>query len=412
MLNFREAQELLKQRGASRQALRLSEIQNLPLYAAQGQILADGVRSPESVPPFDNSAMDGYALRAADTFGATADAPVTLPILGTLAAGDGPRAWEGQGAVEIMTGAPMPAGIFDAVLRVEDTEKVGDHVLIKKAAASGDNIRRRGSDFALDQELAVRGQRVTPELMMGAASLGLDTLPVQAPIRVALLITGRELGRFTDKDLAPGMIRDASGPFLQATLNRSDFDLIAHKMLIDDPSLFRSEALKILELQPDIIISTGAVSMGKFDFIKDGLLEIGAELLFHKVAMRPGKPILLAEWRNGPLWFGLPGNPVSTIVGWRFFVEPYVRALRGQAPEMPQSARLLHSYKKPKGMTCFFKAHAAFQAGVCQLQILEGQGSYMLSPLLEANCWAELEADAEFLDQDSVVTIHPLSPLS
>jgi molybdopterin molybdotransferase len=377
-------------------------------------ILADELLSPEAVPSFDNSAMDGYAVQAAATHQASPETPAEFQFLGTVAAGDGPRAFEGDGLVEIMTGAPVPAGVFDAVIRVEDTEKVsGDkRVLIKRPVQAGDNIRRRGSDFEWNQKLAVPGQVVTPELMMSAASLGLDTLPVQDPVRVALLITGRELSRFSDKDLAPGMIRDASGPYLQAVLNRPDFDLVAHKMLIDDAALFQAEALKILELQPDIIISTGAVSMGKYDFIKDSLMELGAELHFHKVAMRPGKPLLFAEWRNGPVWFGLPGNPVSTVVGWRFFIDPYVRALRGQDPEKPMPARLIKPYKKPAGLTCFLKARSEFVDGALHVEILEGQGSYMLSPLLKANCWMVLEGEAEYLELGDLVSVYPLSALS
>src|SRR5690606_22069493 len=159
--------------------------------------LAEALLSPEAVPPFDNSAMDGYAVSAADTLQATAESPVALPLLGTVAAGDEPGVFPGMGAVEIMTGAPMPAGIVDAVIRVEDTEKdaAQGHVLVKRPAGVGDNIRRRGTDFQINQSLGQPGQTVTPELMMSAASLGLDNLPVQDPLRIALLITGRELSR-------------------------------------------------------------------------------------------------------------------------------------------------------------------------------------------------------------------------
>ncbi|HYX36070.1 MAG TPA: molybdopterin molybdotransferase MoeA [Oligoflexus sp.] len=414
MLSYQDAHAIVRIRGHERQMYRLDDRRDVPLFSAQGHILADELRSPEAVPAFDNSAMDGYAVRAADLALATEDSAVALPLLGTLAAGDEPKAFHEHGAVEIMTGAPVPTGIFDAVIRVEDTEKDREHnqVLFKRSIGVGDNIRRRGSDFDRDQPLAARGQTVTPELMMSAASLGLDTLPVQDPLRIALLITGRELSRFTDKDLRAGMIRDASGPFLQASLHRPDFDLVAHKMLIDDAALFQAEALKILELQPDIIISTGAVSMGKYDFIKDSLLELGAELHFHKVAMRPGKPLLFAEWRNGPVWFGLPGNPVSSVVGWRFFVDPYVRALRGQAPEQPATGRLSQPYKKPAALICFLKAHSEVIEGALQVRILEGQGSYMLSPLLKANCWAALDSEAAYLEQGSLVKVYPLSALA
>jgi len=409
MISYLEAVGIVRQRAEGRSRNRLKDQQQKPLFAAQGQILAAAVSSPEAVPPFDNSAMDGFALWAQDSAQATAERPLVLPILASIAAGDPQTEIPSLGAVEIMTGAPIPLGNFDTVIRVEDTEKNArqDQVLIKKAVVSGDNIRRRGSDFQVEQSLAVPGQVVTPELMMACASLGIDTLPVQAPIRIALLITGRELSRFTDKDLPSGMIRDASGPYLQACLQRPDFDLIAHKMLLDDPDLFRKEVLQILDLQPDIIISTGAVSMGKYDFIKDCLLELGASLNFHKVAMRPGKPLLFAEWQNGPVWFGLPGNPVSTIVGWRFFVDPYVRALRGQSPENPWTGRLIHSQKKPK-LLCFFKASSAIKEGEMQVSVLEGQGSFMISPLLQTNCWVALDADLEDVEQGSLVSVFPL----
>jgi molybdopterin molybdotransferase len=413
MLSYQEARAIVTKRGHERQTYRQEEQREVPLFSAQGMVLAEALLSPEAVPPFDNSAMDGYAVCAADTMQATADAPVSLPLLGSIAAGDEPGVFPGTGAVEIMTGAPMPAGSFDAVIRVEDTDRDPErgHVLIKRPAGVGDNIRRRGTDFQIHQNLGQRGQMVTPELMMSAASLGLDNLPVQDPLRIALLITGRELGRFTDKDLPAGMIRDASGPYLQAALHRPDFDLVAHKMLIDDAALFQAEALKILELQPDIIISTGAVSMGKYDFIRDSLLDLGAELHFHKVAMRPGKPLLFAEWRNGPVWFGLPGNPVSTVVGWRFFVDPYVRALRGQTQEEGATARLAQAYKKPAGLTCFLKAYQTVVDGTLQVQILEGQGSYMLSPMLKANCWAALDSPDVQLEQGTLVRVYPLSAL-
>jgi molybdopterin molybdotransferase len=413
MLSYQKALAIVSERGLERQTNQLAKGRHVPLFSAQGQILIDTLLSPEAVPSFDNSAMDGYAVRAADTNGATDPSPVALPCLGIVAAGDEPREFSDIGAVEIMTGAPMPKGIFDAVIRIEDTEKnlEQNKVLIKRPAVVGDNIRRRGSDFGLHQPLARRGQTVKPELMMSAASLGLDTLPVQEPLRIALLITGRELARFSDKDLPAGMIRDASGPYLQASLNRPDCELVAHKMLLDDTVLFKAEALKILELQPDIVISTGAVSMGKYDFIKDSLLELGAELHFHKVAMRPGKPLLFAEWRNGPVWFGLPGNPVSSVVGWRFFIDPYIRALRGQGLEQTSSARLVNGYKKPAGLACFLKAYAEVVDGIQRVQILDGQGSYMLSPLLLANCWAALDSEAEYLAEDSLIKVYPLAAL-
>ncbi|MCX6127624.1 MAG: molybdopterin-binding protein, partial [Proteobacteria bacterium] len=142
------------------------------------------------------------------------------------------------------------------------------------------------------------------------------------------------------------------------------------------------------------------------DFIKTGLQELGARLHFHKVAMRPGKPLLFAEWDNGPVWFGLPGNPVSTIVGWRFFVDPYLRALCGRGEEQPEPAILQNSIKKPSEMICFYKAYRQNHASQLQLTLLDGQASYMISPLLKANCWAILmPGSSEVKEGDLVVTL-------
>ena len=397
MISYLDALRIAQERAEKRFELRLAAVETRSLLCSLGQILAQPLEASESVPRFNNSAMDGFALESLLTATASEEQPVVLNIAASLVAGDAPTPIEARAAVEIMTGTPLPLGRFDAVVKLEDIklDTVAGTIKLKQAVKAGENIRWQGTDFTEGQRLAGAGQRVSPELIMAAACLGLDRVPVHAPVRIALLTTGRELSHYANQSLDLGMIRDASGPFLSSLMQRADLELVAQKILTDDPNLFRKEVLRILELQPDIIISTGAVSMGRHDFIKSALLDLGAQIHFHKVAMRPGKPLLFAEWESGPVWFGLPGNPISTVIGWRFFVEPYLRQLRGQAQETDQPAFLQQTLHKPRGFSCFYKAFRRNVAGSMQLEILEGQASYLISPLLSANCWAIFAEETE-----------------
>ncbi|MCX6129631.1 MAG: molybdopterin-binding protein, partial [Proteobacteria bacterium] len=258
MISYDKALDIVRQRAKIKAHVRIEQAQLRPLLSSLGHVLSDAIHSPEAVPPFDNSAMDGFALRASDTQLANFENPVTFKVGACLAAGDPPQRFDHEAALEIMTGAAMPLGGFDAVLRVEDAVRIEQDasILVQKPVQTGDNVRRRGSDFQVKQKLAEAGEKVSSELIMACASLGVDVLPTHAPIRIALLITGRELSRYSDKALEPGMIRDASGPFLLSALQTADLEIVAHKMLPDDPELFQSEVLRILELQPDIILST------------------------------------------------------------------------------------------------------------------------------------------------------------
>jgi len=380
LLSYKDALNIVIGKAKGKAPMRRAQ-QEHTLSACVGKILAQDLDCPTSVPPFDNSQMDGFAVVAACTQGATPEQPLRLKVQGTRSAGDAPAWVRDDGAIEIMTGAMMPEAPYDAVIRLEDVTRLeseeGVFILIRKSVVAGHNVRRRGSDFQEGEALARAGQRVGPELIMACAGLGIDRLQVQEPIRVALLATGRELQRYTEKQLREGAIRDTSGPYLEALLKDPLYDLILHKMIPDEPEMFAAELARCLELGPDLILSTGAVSAGRHDFVPAVLEKAGARMLFHKVAMRPGKPLLFADWPSlpaGPIFFGLPGNPISTLIGWRFFVDPFVRVLLGRELEQPQSARLMHPFPKPDGLTCFFKAGVECTDAELQVKILDGQG--------------------------------------
>ncbi len=415
LLSFPDAISMVANKGERRSIAFRAEWEELPLLKARGRILAENLVSGENVPAFDNSQMDGFLLESATIEQASREHPIALLLRGSLAAGDFCAELKPGGAYEIMTGACIAEGSYDCVLKVEDAiledRPDGRYLIVREKIEAGHYVRPKACDFEKGQAIAVRGATVTPEIIMACASLGISELKLVRPVRIALLTTGKELQHHNEKNLTIGSIRDSSGPYLQSLLDDPRFDLVLHKLIPDDPNIFIHELRRCRELQVDVIMSTGAVSMGKHDFVKECLLNEGANVLFHKVAMRPGKPILFAEWpenNNSPVFFGLPGNPISTLVGWRFFVDFYLRSLIGQGMEEPGTACLTHSMPKPEGMSCVFKAFVENGEGERQVKILEGQGSHLISPLLKANCWAVLPGASTLLEAGESISIFPL----
>lgn len=397
---IRHADALALLRGAARAAGALPE-EEAALDAALGRVCSRPLLSRDALPPFDNSAMDGFALAAAKA----ATVPARLPVLGTILAGDAPRcAVETGGAWRIMTGAPMPAGC-DAVVPVEAAREDGGAVEILEAAESGDFVRGRGRDFPEGAEVCPAGTRLGARHLLALAAAGLSRVPVLRRPRVALLSTGRELAA-PGTDLQPGQIRDASSAYLAAAVPALGAEFDFRGIVPDDAEDFKRRLGKILEDGFDAVLTTGAVSMGVADFIPQALQDLGAETVFHKVSNRPGKPVFFARFAKGPAFFGLPGNPISTVVGLRFFVEPYLRELSGRVPEAPLRARLFAAVDKPEGLRCFFKARRSAGGTI---EVLPGQASFQIHSLLAADCWAVLPEDGAVLPAGTEIDAYPLS---
>jgi molybdopterin molybdotransferase len=218
-----------------------------------------------------------------------------------------------------------------------------------------------------------------------------------------VLATGKELVP-PERRPKPGQIRDGSSSFLMAALEQNGCEARHFGIVRDDPKDFAHKMKKILAAKPDAVLTTGAVSMGKHDFVTAEVARLGAKLLYHKVAIRPGKPGLVARFHRGPIFFGLPGNPVSTVVGWRFFVRPYLQRCLGLPAEIPRRARLSARVEKPEGLRCFFKARREGDS----VRVLRGQGSHMISTLLEADCWAVLPEARSGIRAGKEVEVYPL----
>jgi molybdopterin molybdotransferase len=399
MISYLEARRLISEAVLARPAI---SSETVPLSKSLGRVSSAELFGREPIPPFDNSSMDGYALAHTRAQGASG-APLTLPVLGVIMAGDPPRCQAESGVWKIMTGAPIPAGC-DAVVPVEYTRDIdgGRAVEIQRTPNEGDFIRSTGHDFGAGAQICPAGTLLTPRHLMALAAAGVSDVPVRRKPRVALIATGRELAS-GDAPLAPGKIRDASSAYLAAECERLGLHFDFHGVIPDDAAAFDARMSRVLSDGCDVVLTTGAVSMGDADFIPASLKDMGANLIFHKAAIKPGRPILFAEFKSGPFVFGLPGNPISSVVGMRFFVQPCLRDLLGQSEEIPFRCRLSSSVAKPEKLRCFFKARRR-EFGV--VEILPAQASFQIHSLLAADCWAVLPEEGDSMKSGAEVDVY------
>lgn len=386
--------------------------ETVALDRAHGRVTARAIVSTLAVPSFDNSAMDGFALAADDKI---LSAGLAVDVVGAQAAGDGLAAGT-HGAFEIMTGARLPDGL-DSVVPVEQVEILARsedgrprRIRLLADLTPGQHVRRVGQDIALGQTVFPVGTRLCANEIMVLAAIGAGQVEVRRAPRVAVIATGRELVDDPALPLAAGQIRNSNGPFLAAALPAAGAELVYRETVSDVPEQFIAAVERALAAGAELLISTGAVSMGRHDFVPAALATIGAEPRFHKVAIRPGKPLLYARLAGGQQFFGLPGNPVSSAVGLRFFVEPALRARLGWGAEQPLDVPLAALQRHKPGLQQFLKAVLGRDAeGQLRVQVLAGQESFRILPLAAANAWAVVPATSGDLAAGVRVAVYTLS---
>lgn len=387
-------------------------IEQVPLAEAFGRVLAAPVDAPRNLPPFANSAMDGFALRWRE--GLVED--TVLPVLAEQAAGDG-IAGQSEGACSIMTGARIPDGL-DTVVPVEDCTVLArdgegrpTSIALSHAPQPGQHVRHAGEDVAAGQCVLEAGARLGEEALLVLRGIGIGTVAAHRRPRLALACTGRELVDTDGAELAPGQIANTNGPYLERLFAEAGAEVVERVTLPDEPAAFAAWLARWLGAGIELVVTTGAVSMGRYDFVPDVLREAGADLRFHKLKMRPGKPLLFATAGRGTLVFGLPGNPVSSTVGARFFVDAALRALAGRAPEPALLLPLAAEARKKPGFSMLQKAALALDPdGRLQVRLLKGQESFKTAPLLAARAWAVLPEEAAELPVGTLVPVYPLRP--
>lgn len=380
----------------------------LTLLDAQGLLLAENVSADFPLPSFDNSAMDGYAVRAVDTRNASKDKPVPLQVVGDVAAGAKTRSGMGPGlAMRIMTGAPIPAGA-DAVIPLEDTDRGLARVSILRPVRSGECVRRAGEDIAAGVPALRAGAALGPQQLGLLAALGRDRVTVRPRPRVTILSTGSEL---VDVGKRPtfGEVIDSNSYMIAAAAKDAGADARRIGIVPDDHAKLL-EALESQLLRTDVLITSGGVSMGAFDVVKEALSELGT-VEFARVAMQPGKPQGFGHIGDKVPIFCLPGNPVSSLVSFEAFVRPAIRKLLGkrQFERSTVQAVALEGAKSPLGIRQYRRGVLHREAaGGYGVSFVGGAGSHLIASLARSNCLVVIPEEDSEIPAGSQVTVMPL----
>ncbi len=388
----------------------LSSLRPLPAESVEldesvGRILAEAVMTTAEHPAFDNSAMDGYAVRAADVAAATHDHPVALPVVAEAGAGELPAPLPAQSAIRIMTGAPLPPGA-DTVVRQEDTSRRDRMVLIAVAAAEGTDVRHRGEDMHAGTLVLSPGRQLSSVDVGVAAALGRSHLMVGRRPRVAVLAGGDEL---VPAGGEPGsaQVIDSNSPMLVAAVREAGGEPVFLGIARDTPDAIRD----LLEEARgcDVVISSAGVSVGDHDHIRSVVAELG-EVTSWRLAMRPGKPMLIGRVHDA-VYLGLPGNPVSSVVTFELFARPAIRRLQGASEphRRPVQVRVGDHMSKTAGLLTYARAALRPVSGDLPLATTSGaQGSSMLHSLAAADCLLVLPAELSMVEAGTVVEAIPL----
>jgi molybdopterin molybdotransferase len=378
------------------------------LRAARGRVLAEDVRSDRDVPPFANSAMDGYAVRAIDVQHASAAQPVQLRVIGEIRAGSAPPGpVQAQAALRIMTGAMIPEG-SDAVVRVEDTAERDGIVEVRVAVPAGTSLRAAGSDLRRGDLVGAAGRPITPGLIGVLASAGrIGVLCVRRP-RVLLITTGDEL-REPGEALGPGQITNTNRYTLLTAIEEAGGQVVDAGVARDERSDL-TDRLRVAG-ETDLVVTTGGVSMGAYDLVR-GLLEEQEAVDFWQVALRPGKPLVFATIAGVPL-IGLPGNPVSTMVGFELFVRPTLLKLQGRGDlERPRVTAITDvALQNPPHLEQYFRGVARRDGDRVRVRLTGDQGSHVLRSMADANCLIVVPQGTSEVAVGTPVEIIPLAPI-
>ena len=381
-----------------------------PLDALLGSVLAVPIRAPHDLPLFDNSAVDGYGLHAQDVAQTATQPELTLQMAGTVQAGDrGLLTISSGSTVKILTGAPVPAGV-EAVVMQEMTQVEDQRVTVQKAVQSGDNIRRRGEEFKQGDPVLPSNIEVTPPVIGLLASLGFTEAVVYRKPKVAIIVTGNELVS-PGQPLKPGQIYESNSYGLKAALTALGCEVLSVHQVGDSLSETKI-TLEQAFSEADIVLTSGGVSVGEFDWVKQAAESLGVQSHFWKVAIKPGKPSYFGS-RENKLLFGLPGNPVAVLLTFHLFVLPALRKMQGLPSVNIQSgmrkARLLKAISKKTERLDFVRGQLGQDEAGFTVTPTQGQSSHMLGGLAQADCLIPFALEDSHWEAGKWVDVLPLN---
>ncbi len=396
VLSFEDARRLVD---GHAEALKPAGTELISILQSAGRVLAEDIKADRDFPPFPRATRDGYAVRSADTN----RVPITLEITGEIQAGESSQEIRhvdpGQ-AVSIMTGAPAPHG-SDAVVMIEFTSTNGKSVTVNKSVDSGENIVATGSEARSGGVLVSTGTRMGYAEIGAAAATGCDPLRVFRQPQIAVLATGNEI---VDLSVSPGpvQIRNSNSYSLAAQIMAAGGEPALLPIAPDEPKRLRDLILQGAEC--DLLLLAGGVSMGKYDLVEAVLRELGAEFLFTGVKIQPGKPAVFGRWRSGKhggkYFFGLPGNPVSTMVTFELFARPMLEALSGMSPRklIFLHAKLKSPIHVKPGLKRFLPGVWSGEFDNAAVELVPWQGSGDIAATAKANCYIVISPQQEKIE--------------
>lgn len=407
VLSFEDARRVVEEQATQ---IRSRGTESVDLLAASGRVLAEPIAADRDIPPFPRSTRDGYAVRSADL----ARIPATLDRIGEIKAGEKLEnipANVGLGqAVSIMTGAPVPNGA-DAVVMVEYTDARGNRIEIRKGVDVGENIVPRGAEARAGGELVAQGVRLNDAAIALAASAGRSKLHVFSRPRVAILTTGDEIVPIADLP-GPTQIRNSNSYSLATQIEQAGGVPVLLPIAPDEPEALR----RLIEegLKADLLLLTGGVSMGRYDLVEHVLSEMHAEFFFTGAKIQPGRPVVFGkcsrrEKDESRYFFGLPGNPVSTMVTFELFARPILESLAGMSPRklLFFYGRLKSEIRVKPGLRRFLPAILTGEFENSEVEIVKWQGSGDVAATARANCYVVILPDREHIAAGEFVPIMP-----
>ncbi len=378
-----------------------ADTETVPLDQALGRFVAAELKAAVENPRFDNSAMDGYALSAADL----RKYDFALPLAGESSCGSAPGSLTPGAAIRIFTGAPLPIGA-DTVVMQEEVQVRDGVATFPKSVQAGQHVRRRGEDFSEGDLLYARGHRLSAYDLALLCAAGVAQVPVCRRARALVVATGDELAA-PGAPLAPGQIYESNRLPTLLQLRQLGAEVADGGMVRDDPHALREMLERSTEF--DFVVTSGGVSVGDHDLAKQVFSEIG-EIDFWRVRIKPGKPTAFGHVGERTHFFALPGNPVSSLVTFKLFVEPAVIAWHHGVPRRTElGATAAEGFRRAPGRTEFLRARLYTEDGKLMAAPLHGQGSHMLGPFRTTNGFIRVEADSGGFDRGEAVTVTPLS---
>ncbi len=413
MIQYKEAINVIK-----KISLKLAS-EKISILNSVNRICDSDIRSPSINPLHNNTAFDGFAIIAKETKGISIKNPKKFKIIKTIAAGDVPKIknYSKNSVIEIMTGG-LILEPFDSVLAVEKTKyfptkEKPTHIIVNREVKKFSFIRFAGEDYKLNDLVVKKGEVIQPKHIMALTTLGIKNIKVKKKPKITFLSTGNEIVSYKSKSILPWQVRNSNNHYFKSFGENLHFNIIDGGVIKDNnPDKLKEILKKLKNSDTDIIVTSGAISAGKFDFIPELINKFSFKKCFKGVSIKPGRPIMLSILKQkNKLFFGLPGNPISCAAGFRFFIYPLIRKSLDMKIENKFTAKLSNKYFKVKSFThfvrCFMKIN---NRGLVQLEVLQGQQSNRIKSFVKANCWGIFPEGKDKFKKGDIIEWVPLIP--